>query len=156
MYSPSTDGLTGGETTADRSTVMGKKYDQGEEFGQALIQHSALWKIDGFSNNLRRFLPSFGACWPLGLGMNPEPLLGQQRVRLSRCWWPLEPVWDGSHDQLFNFSIRAVLTTPPAQELKSHQGEDSLAWTNPPAWVGDGREGIPEFLGDESKKTHLS
>lgn len=58
MYSPNTDRLTGGETTADISNVMGKKYGQGEEFGQALIQLSTLWKIDGFSNNPRRFLPS--------------------------------------------------------------------------------------------------
>lgn len=76
MYSPSTDGLTGGETTADTTNVMGKKYDQGEEFGQALIQHSTLWKIDGFSNNLRTVLPSSWCLLAPGAGNESSTIVG--------------------------------------------------------------------------------
>lgn len=55
---------------------MGKKYDQGEEFGQALIQHSTLGEIDGFSNNWRRFLPSSRCLLGPGAGNESSTIVG--------------------------------------------------------------------------------
>lgn len=88
-YSPSTDGLTGGETTADISNVMGKKYDQGEEFGQALIQRSTLGEIDGFSNNWRRFLLGPGA------GSESSTIVGTTKERS----------WAGAGDHWNQFEV---------------------------------------------------